>query len=91
MTLQHLSSGHTHQLIQAAIAKYENQTGLEAVAELEAAINAGQAFVNIQVPVSKLSEIRRLLAKPVSKAEPDEVRKVAERRKRYPSQPKSIS
>jgi len=87
MKAQQLPKGMNHDDIRAILSKYENQTGIEAVAELEAAIEAEQAFVNIKVPIAKIAAIRTLLAKPIGKGEGSEVRKVAEKRKQYPSEP----
>ncbi len=62
MRSQKLPKGWTPEMIRGAINHYENQTGEEAVAEMEDAFANGRGYRTMSVPVEVEDQVLRIIA-----------------------------
>ena len=61
MSEQKLPSGFTHEKMRQVIDHYENQTGAEAVAEMQEAFAAGRGYRTMHVPIEVEAQVLQLI------------------------------
>lgn len=62
MSEQKLPRGFTHEKMRQVIDHYENQTGAEAVAEMEVAFATGRGYRTMHVPIEVEAQVLQLIA-----------------------------
>ena len=62
MNKQKLPKGWSHEKVREVIEHYENQTGAEAVAEMEEAFASGRGYRTMHVTIEVESQVLQLIA-----------------------------
>ena len=61
MNKQKLPVGWTHEKVREVIGHYENQTGAQAVAEMEEAFAAGRGYRTMHIPIEVEGQVLKII------------------------------